>query len=442
MMPSDRLERHLPELLTELARPQTPDYLDDLLWQTAHTSQRPAWSFLERWLPMLDIAREPVLAPRVPWRSMGLVLALLALLLAAMAIALSGSPRPLPEPFGLARNGEIAYAADGDIYTADPTTGVSTAIVSGPETDIGPVFSRDGTRLVFERRIEGEPGSGRLFVVNADGSGLTLVTPERPFVLGPYQFSPDGSEVMYTSLVDGVSTISIARSDGSGVRFLEIGFAAVHPDYRPPDGAEIAFSGHDGPFSGLYAIRPDSTGIRTIVEPTDMVFDHVHWSPDGFEIAYSAWGEALDGPEDTARVHVTSADGSSTRILPTLAATEVEGQPIWSNDGNRVLIWRCSTPPQGGTCLNKFAVVPADGRDTGIQLEAEVLPFDYVGASQVWAPDDEFILAAVPDPERTSSTRLVLWNPGTGNIRPITWTSSGEPSWQRLAPDANARTNP
>ena len=56
MMPTDRFERQLPALLEDLAEPRTPDYLDDLLWQTAHTSQRPAWTFLERWLPMADIA--------------------------------------------------------------------------------------------------------------------------------------------------------------------------------------------------------------------------------------------------------------------------------------------------------------------------------------------------------------------------------------------------
>ena len=72
MMPTDRFERQLPALLTELAEPRTPDYLDDLLWQTANTSQRPAWSFLERWLPMFEIARQPVMAPRIPWRSIGL----------------------------------------------------------------------------------------------------------------------------------------------------------------------------------------------------------------------------------------------------------------------------------------------------------------------------------------------------------------------------------
>ena len=51
----DRFERAIPELMTELAPSHVPDYFDDLLQQTARTRQRPAWSALERWLPM-DVA--------------------------------------------------------------------------------------------------------------------------------------------------------------------------------------------------------------------------------------------------------------------------------------------------------------------------------------------------------------------------------------------------
>ena len=63
MMPTDRFERQLPDAPRPSSRtPRTPDYFDDLLGQTARTSQRPAWTFLERWLPMLEIARQPVVA--------------------------------------------------------------------------------------------------------------------------------------------------------------------------------------------------------------------------------------------------------------------------------------------------------------------------------------------------------------------------------------------
>ena len=60
-----RFEQELPALLDDLFMGPMPTYRDRLLRQTARTRQRPAWSFLERWLPMVDVARQPVLAPRL-----------------------------------------------------------------------------------------------------------------------------------------------------------------------------------------------------------------------------------------------------------------------------------------------------------------------------------------------------------------------------------------
>ena len=288
MSSNRRFEQDLPDLLNGLYMSSTPTYRDYVLQQTARTRQRPAWSFLERWLPMVDIARQPVAVPGIPIRMIGLGLALIGLFLALVAVAIVGSQARLPDPFGQARNGLVAYAAEGDIFTVDPATGVSTAIVSGPETDIAPIYSRDGTRLLFERKL-GDIGHGQLFVVGSDGRDLTLLTPDAQADLATYQFSPEGDEVMFTSMVAGpesagvtMSTISIAKVDGSGVRSLNVGFAAFDPDSRPPNGDEIVFAGQPiGEPSGLYAIGPDSSGLRAIVEPTDMVFSSVRSSPDG-----------------------------------------------------------------------------------------------------------------------------------------------------------------
>ena len=95
----DRVEPRIPELMDELAPARVPDYFDDLLRQTARTRQRPAWSSLERWLPMGVIARSDTLG-QVPWRP----IAIAAMLIAAAAttlVLIAGSQRRLPPaPFG------------------------------------------------------------------------------------------------------------------------------------------------------------------------------------------------------------------------------------------------------------------------------------------------------------------------------------------------------
>ncbi len=53
----DRFEREIPDLMEELAPTRRPDYFDEMLRATAAARQRPAWSSLERWLPMGEIAR-------------------------------------------------------------------------------------------------------------------------------------------------------------------------------------------------------------------------------------------------------------------------------------------------------------------------------------------------------------------------------------------------
>ena len=59
--PIDPFERQLPDLLPDLAAARTPDYLIDILGQTARTRQRPAWATPGRWNSMLSFGTRPAL---------------------------------------------------------------------------------------------------------------------------------------------------------------------------------------------------------------------------------------------------------------------------------------------------------------------------------------------------------------------------------------------
>ena len=49
---NDGFERTVSDWLDEQAGRGTPGYLDEALARTTRTRQRPAWSSLERWLPV------------------------------------------------------------------------------------------------------------------------------------------------------------------------------------------------------------------------------------------------------------------------------------------------------------------------------------------------------------------------------------------------------
>ena len=168
-----RFDRALPGLFVELASASTPDYLEAAIERASSRPQRPAWTYPGRWLPV-DLTTQAAPAARMPWRQLG-ILALIGLLVAVAAVAYVGArrgPSPAP-PFGLAANGAIAMERDGDIVSVDHATGAVTQVTTGPEVDTAPVYFRDGTRIAFERHVDGQ-GDGRLIMVaNADGSGLT-----------------------------------------------------------------------------------------------------------------------------------------------------------------------------------------------------------------------------------------------------------------------------
>jgi Tol biopolymer transport system component len=428
MTTEGRLTRDLPGILGDLAMGPYPDYIDDVLATSATIRQRPAWTFLERWLPMVDAVRQPVLVPRLPWRSIALAIVVLLALLAA-AVVYMGSQQRVPAPFGPARNGVIAYDAGGDIYTADPVSGRATAIITGLETDVGPRFSLDGTHLAFARMAAG--GSGQIFVARSDGTGLTLVTPTQvSFAIGDsgrgwerYKFSPDGREL----LIATVSGITIARTDGGGTIDLDVGMQATEPTYRPPDGREILFIGR-GADTGLFLFDRTTNQRREIVKMAPG-FDlaGASWSPDGSKIAYWAWGGTTDGL--TAKSHVVNADGSGDRELPSPPGAVWNAHATWSNDGKRLFLARGFTP--GEDDVRGF-VVPADGSSVGVQIAPAGSVETGCCAAWLWSPDDSELLGrptALAD-----GVPMIILDAAGGPVRMAPWNAISDPTWQRRAP--------
>ena len=444
MMPSSRIDRRLPEILEEISQPRRPDYFDDLVGLTARTRQRPGWTLLERWLPMVDIARQPALARQVPWRPIA-ILTILLLIIAASLLWAAGSRHPLPAPFGPARNGLIAYANHGDIFTADPTTAVSTAIVTGPDTDLGPKWSRDGTHLAFERSNAPSARAGVIYVARADGSGMVRVTPDALSAITGYAFSPDGRQLLITATSGGIPSLFIAATDGSGMHQVDIGMPAMNAAWRPPDGSEISFmdTDHGDPSNGnggIHLVSSQGGEVRTVVpdeRSRGIQRGHPMWSPDGSHLMFGEWcdtdcttGEPFaPNTGNTVETYVVTADGKDARVLPSPEGTW-QAPESWSNDGTRVLVIRGSKVL--GTDNPRPAVIPVDGSGQGIEIPYPSGMDTEPTTAWEWAPDDSLILGA-PTSHGGVVVDQVILDPVNGTVRTAPWNTVSEAAWQRTA---------
>jgi hypothetical protein len=130
---------------------------------------------------------------------------------------------PTTSPTGQVAFDRVATGSDAapDVWTFDPATKTVSKTISDASS---PVFSADGSKLVFVRVVDGHR---QLFTAAADGTGIQQVTTDAADHLHP-TWDPDGGRIAYdvagtdsttvkmTTLSDGsVSTVSTTGSNPS-----------------------------------------------------------------------------------------------------------------------------------------------------------------------------------------------------------------------------------
>jgi TolB protein len=235
-------------------------------------------------------------------------------------------------------NGRIAFSRSpfdefpNAIWSMASNGSDQLQLTLGPgDGDVWPAYSPGGTMIAFTRDMVtgNETVEGDIFVMQANGTGLTRLTSTTTSDVRPV-WTPDGSRLVFASDRTGGGDIYSMRIDGTDVRRLTTHAAVDSYPSVSPDGTRIAFaSDRDGGLD-VYTMNIDGSGVTRL---TDAIFSDYQpdWSPDGSKIAFTSL-RTFD-----AEVFVMNADGSGETNLTNEVTEELE--PSWSPDGTQIAYW-------------------------------------------------------------------------------------------------------
>jgi len=252
---------------------------------------------------------------------------------------LAGEPFPVAEDlpvsgsgqanFTVSANGVLVYRATGTIISRlvwVDRTGHESAPVVAPGDYRAPSLSPDGSRIAIRRR-EPDGTNVDIWVIEPSRGTTTRFTFDPGSDTAPL-WSPDGSQIVWNSARNTEDGVWIKSANGLGQDQLLVKGPFATPTSWSHDGKWLLYQAVD-PRSGVDMWVMPMTGERKpqVVLQTQFNEGRARFSPDGRWIAYQS--------DESGRfeVYVVSFQGSAGKWQ---ISTDGGGDPAWSADGREL----------------------------------------------------------------------------------------------------------
>ncbi|HEX6185980.1 MAG TPA: di-heme oxidoredictase family protein [Pyrinomonadaceae bacterium] len=220
---------------------------------------------------------------------------------AGLLNALPGTPTVGGFPSFSPDGARIAFASSGNLWVVN-NDGTNPNMITIDGTDFTPTWSPDGTKIAFTR-VSG--GNAQVFTITPIGTEETNLSNNPLFNDGMPAFSPDGTKIAFTrspTLTPATGKIWTMNANGSGQMQVTVGPGNDERPSYSPDGLSIAFStNRDGNYE-IYK-TPASGGLATRLTNNPASDRNPSWAPDNSAIAFGSdrnaglkiWAVAPDG---------------------------------------------------------------------------------------------------------------------------------------------------
>ncbi len=210
---------------------------------------------------------------------------------------------------------------DTEIFVVDPDTGDAQNLTRSPTSeDRYPAWSPDGSEVAFTSNRD---GTFNLYVMDADGKNVRQLTHERPPAVCYFpSWSGDGKQIVFGLDRAGKGFICSVAPDGSNFKTI----AEERDPNISPDGRTIAFARRLENGFCVFAMDADGKNVRQLTTHESEIGGVVPtWSPDSKKILYADQvGEALE-------IFVCDHAGKNVKQLTSLG--KISTSPAWSPDG-------------------------------------------------------------------------------------------------------------
>jgi TolB protein len=148
------------------------------------------------------------------------------------------------------------------IALLDVETGRMRYLTDGRYNDGDPAFSPDQQQIAFSSDRD---DNREIYVMDVDGTNVRRLTDHPAWDGHPY-WSPDGSRILFESNRGPGQTFEVLTMLANGRRLRRLTENSLddkHPSWSP-DGSRVIFESHGDRRMGLFLVRADGTGERSL----------------------------------------------------------------------------------------------------------------------------------------------------------------------------------